>query len=213
MDGRVGAWSQWLPLVAAALVIVAHGRRRGVRTLDADRYRRGEVELERVRGAAQQFSALRWEGRAREQLTADMVVSATGSVIELRRPSPPSTTAASRSPHSGRSVAMPPGSSTPAAAMAGAQRGDLESADRFEQTVFAPRVERIEQRVDAAIVTQRNAIADALRRTRILFVGSLVVGLFVILLLTLRFERLRRRRSSPHANARWSAAARTACGR
>ncbi|MGK2938122.1 MAG: putative bifunctional diguanylate cyclase/phosphodiesterase [Solirubrobacteraceae bacterium] len=193
MDGRVGAWSQWLPLVAAALVIVLMVAVAESARLDADRYRRGEVELERVRGAAQQFSALRWEGRAREQLTADMVLSATGSVIELRR-----ATAALND--GGVPVATQRALRGDAArlidagrqAMAGAQRGDLESTDRFEQTVFAPRVERIEQRVDAAIDTQSNAIADALRRTRILFIGSLAVGLLVILLLTLRFERLRR---------------------
>ena len=190
----MGAWSQWLPLIAAALVIVVMVSVAESARLDADRHRRGEVELERFRNAAERFSALRWEGRAREELTADMVVSATSAVLELQR-------AGTALADGGVPVATQNALRRDAArlidagrnATAGVQRGDLESTDRYEQTVFTPRIERLERRLNAAIDAQRASIDSALRRTRLLFIGSLVVGLLTILALTLRFERLRRR--------------------
>jgi diguanylate cyclase (GGDEF)-like protein/PAS domain S-box-containing protein len=189
---RIGAWSPWLLLVAATVVIAAmvavaeHVRDR------ADRARQAEVELERVSSAAQRFSALRWEGRARLELTTSIVVRGASAVGAL-------STAVGRLDEAGvpRDTQRELRRSADALIDAGRTaiteaRSDYPSADRYEQQVFRPRADRLERQVAGAIAAQQAEISTAALRARVLFIGSMLLGLLTILLLTLRFERLRR---------------------
>ncbi len=191
---RLGAWTPWLLLLAVGAVIVAMVAVAESARLDADRQRRGETALERIRSATRDISAIRWEGKAREQLTPAMaargavaVDDLNAAVDELDDGGVPEATQARLREDAVALIAAVRG------AITGFRSGDLTATARFEQTVFTPRVERIERQVTRAIAEQDRAATSALRRTRLLFVGSLVVGLLAILLLTLRFERLRRK--------------------
>jgi diguanylate cyclase (GGDEF)-like protein/PAS domain S-box-containing protein len=196
------AWRQWLTVligaaVVAAMVLVAETARK-----DSERHLRAQVLVERVRVGAQAVGTLDWEALAMvgDTRSGSPAVAVGGLVRQgavtwnslgeslraLRAAEPGPTTIRLQQEALG---ALTAGHSVLGVFL----RGDLKDAIALNQTTVQPQLRRLDDDAQTAATRQQTIASQSSRRAAELYVGSLVVGLFLLLLVGWRLHRLRRR--------------------
>jgi diguanylate cyclase (GGDEF)-like protein/PAS domain S-box-containing protein len=196
------AWRQWLTVligaaVIAAMVLVAETARK-----DSERHLRAQVLVERVRVGAQAVGTLDWEalGMVADRHGGSPAIAVGGLVRQgaatwnslgesLR-----ALRAAEPGPTAIRLQQEALGALTAGHSVLGVfLRGDLKDAIALNQTTIQPQLRRLDDDAQAAAARQQTIASQSSRRAAELYVGSLVIGLFLLLLVGWRLHRLRRR--------------------
>jgi diguanylate cyclase (GGDEF)-like protein/PAS domain S-box-containing protein len=197
---RCIAWRQWLTVligaaVLAAMVLVADMARR-----NAERHLRAQVMVERVRADGQAISALEWQGLAMiaggskpKQVTARLLgtgwaewgaLSSALTGLRATEPGPVETQLR------GDAAAL---------YTAGMQMllvwngGHTSRALQLMSTGLRPAVARFDAYAQQAAARQQRIADSSSRRAAELYVGSLIIGLSLLLVVGWRLHRLRRR--------------------
>jgi diguanylate cyclase (GGDEF)-like protein/PAS domain S-box-containing protein len=193
------SWRQWLTVltgaaVIAAMVLVAEMARR-----DAEHHLRAQVLTERVRAQGQTLGSLNWEGLAtlasagqagavQAQLVRGgfQTWNALTATLNQLRVAEPSATAARMQRDAAAVYA------TGVRALIAFDRGDIVEVLRLDGTVLRPRLAAFDAEAQRAAAKQQKIANAASRRAEMLYVGSLVVGLSLLLLVGWRLDRQRR---------------------
>ena len=195
-----GRWSQWLTVlaglaVALAMVAVAEAARQ-----EAERHLHAQVLVERVRTASQELNTITWEalantwssGSQRLALEPETVTGGYAAWSDLDRSLGEIRSLGedriTRNLQRDADALYDAGMS----ALRTAGR-DLQAAKVSASRRFRPLLGRLNRDAEAAGVHQRAVARDATRNARFAFVGSLACGLFALGLISIRFQRLRRR--------------------
>jgi diguanylate cyclase (GGDEF)-like protein/PAS domain S-box-containing protein len=194
------AWRQWLTVligaaVVAAMVLVAETARR-----DAERHLKAQVLVERIRAEGQAVGALDWQALAittngdtpRTVAVAGLVQTAltkwtslNAALAALQSTQPGAT--ATRLQREARGL-YTAGQHTLGMYLTGNVKASLALNERTVQ----PRLSRFDADAEQAAANQAHVAASASTRAAVLYVGSLVVGLLLLLLVGWRLHRLRR---------------------
>ena len=194
------AWRQWLTVligaaVVAAMVLVAESARR-----ESERHLRAQVLMERVRAEGQAVGSLDWQaialvagggtprtvavgGLVRQGLTTWTSLSGTLQALRTLEPSATATRLQQDAlglytvGHTALGVFL---------------SGDLKDAVALNERTIQPQLTRLDTDAERAAARQRTVANDASRRAAKLYVGSLIVGLFLLFLVGWRLHRLRR---------------------
>jgi diguanylate cyclase (GGDEF)-like protein/PAS domain S-box-containing protein len=190
--------AQWLTMLAAAVVAIAMVGGAELARESADRHRRVEALVEHLSAQTQAMSALRW--RATAEHDADPAATARSTYargMDIFRDILATTRtlrSAERSPETAglrREV-----DDMYAAAMRAFMAMKLRGGDaghRLEVTELRPAITRLARSLDRASAHQSDVANRSAARSRDGLIGSLIIGLLLIVLLWVRFERLRRR--------------------
>jgi diguanylate cyclase (GGDEF)-like protein/PAS domain S-box-containing protein len=204
---NLGAWRQWLTVligaaVVAAMVLVAETARR-----DAERHLRAQVLVERVRAEGHAIGSLQWQalaiiasgGTEKDVVQADLAgrAFATGgslrnTLVRLRAAEPGASSA--RLQREGNALFA-----VGKRAFLAFNNGAMEIALQLDSTRLRPQLAAFDAYAQQAAAHQE-AVANAVsKRAAVLYVGSLVVGLALLLLLGWRLHRQRRHASLSEA--------------
>jgi len=189
--------AQWFTMLAAAIVAVAMVAGAELTREGADRHRRVQALVEHLGAQTQQMSSLRWRATAEQRAhpgrgihgTYDQGMALYRDILVTTR----ALRATERTPETAqlqRDVNV-----MYAAAlrtfMALKLRG-VGAGHQTEVTALRPAITRLADSLDVASAHQQRVADHASARSRDALIGSLVIGLVLIVLLGLRFERLRR---------------------
>jgi len=194
------AWRQWLTVlvgaaVIAAMVVVAETARR-----DAQRHLHAQVLAERIRGDGEAVAAVHWQGLATlrsgaEALTAVQkqlvhrglanwdALNATLTKLQRVEPGAVST----RLQNTAQTMYL-----TGMRAFLAFNAGDIKQVLRVDDAFLRPQFQAFEVAAEQAATDQQTVARQASKRAAFLYVGSLVVGLLLLLLLGWRLHRQRR---------------------
>ena len=195
------SWRQLLLLVTGIVVATAMVTIAEMARENADHHRRAEVLVETIKASSQQLNAIRAQaladalaGRARRvRLSPALVASGfatwaqlSSALEDLRSLEPDAQTATLQRDAQALFVL---GLQTLAAA-----KGQLLTvALHDEQVRFSPVLNRLDDDAQSASTHERGVAARASANAQTAFVGSLAFGLIALLMISARFERLRRK--------------------
>ena len=194
------AWRQWLTVlvgaaVIAAMVVVAETARR-----DAQRHLHAQVLAERVRGDGEAIAAVHWQGLASLKSGAETLTDVqkqfvhrglanwdalNAALTRLSRIEPGAVSA--RLQNSAQTMYL-----TGMRALLAFNAGDIKQVLRVDDAFLRPQFQSFEAAAEQAATNQQTVARQASKRANLLYVGSLVVGLLLLLLLGWRLHRQRR---------------------
>jgi diguanylate cyclase (GGDEF)-like protein/PAS domain S-box-containing protein len=201
------AWRQWLTVligaaVIAAMVVVAETARR-----DAQRHLRAQVLVERVRADGQAIAAVHWQGIASIRAGAEQLTGAQSQLVhraladwnelsatltKLRAVEPGAVSA--RLETSADTMYL-----DGMRAFLAFSGGDVKQVLRVDGAFLRPQFTAFDTYAQQAEDNQQAVAGRASKRAADLYVGSLVVGLALLLLLGWRLHRQRRHASLSEA--------------
>ncbi len=201
------AWRQWLTVligaaVIAAMVVVAETARRG-----AERHLHAQVLAERVRADGEAIAAIHWQGIASIRASSEQLSGGQGRLVrrgladwsalsatldQLRTLESPAVTA--RLEESAQTMYL-----TGMRAFLAFNAGDIKQVLRVDSTFLRPQFAAFDGYAQQAAANEEAVANQASRRAALLYVGSLIVGLVLLLLLGWRLHRQRRHASLSEA--------------
>jgi diguanylate cyclase (GGDEF)-like protein/PAS domain S-box-containing protein len=194
-------WHQWIIVligivVVAAMVLIA-GSARG----DAERHRQVQVLVERVRASSQQIDAITWEGLTDSFVSPQRPLAVDPTLVSRGFAAWGSLSATLNSLRSADAGGQTATLERDAGALyrAGLQAfttftsGDNKLTLQMEQTRVRPALAVLETDSERASHVQQKVADQASRRSGLAYLGSLVVGLVLLVLLGWRLHRLQRR--------------------
>jgi diguanylate cyclase (GGDEF)-like protein/PAS domain S-box-containing protein len=194
------AWRQWLTVligaaVIAAMVVVAETARR-----DAQRHLHAQVLAERVRGDGEAVAAVHWQGLATLKAGAETLTGVQKDLVRrgLQNWDALSQTLASLSQMEPAAVTTRLQSSAQTMYLTGMRAflafnsGDIKQVLRVDDGFLRPQFQVFETYAEQAAAHEQAVAQRASKRAAILYVGSLVVGLVLLLLLGWRLHLQRR---------------------
>jgi diguanylate cyclase (GGDEF)-like protein/PAS domain S-box-containing protein len=185
-----------VPLFACALAVIAGMLLMADRSREAaDRARQAQVVMEHIRGQSLRLDAITWRSLGTQRSSAPPKAIADGvaayrdvasGLRALRRLGVPRSRIAQIENPLGTTYGL--GIRTIVAS-----RRDPASSRRIATTAFSPALDRLNETIAAAAREQGESARAAQLRTRVGWLGSLVVGLMLLGLLGWRGHRIQRR--------------------
>ncbi len=200
--GSALPWRQLVTVLAGVAVIVAMVVIAETARRDEERHQRVQVLVERVRASSQEIGELAWQGLAEtsyggreHQIDANAFLSRglqtwselNSAISSLRRAdTSPMTMALLRDASSVYSAGLQllPNLNNVS---------NVQLGMRAAQTVFTPALDALDRDSLAAASLQQRVADQAATRAGVAYIGSLVIGLVLLLLLGLQLYRIRRR--------------------
>jgi diguanylate cyclase (GGDEF)-like protein/PAS domain S-box-containing protein len=197
---RVIDWRQWLTVLTGAAVIVAMVLVAETAQRDSERHLRAQVLVERVRVGGQAVGALDWQAltilstRGASRTVAIGALAREGlptwsslrsTLAALRRTEPGPTAVRLQQEALGLYLVGRSG-------LALFMRGDMKDALALNENVLQPQLRRLDADAQQAAAREQAIAGSASQRAAVLYVGSLIVGVFLLLLVGWRLHRLRR---------------------
>jgi diguanylate cyclase (GGDEF)-like protein/PAS domain S-box-containing protein len=190
----------WLTLVAALAVIagVVVVAESGLQ--EAERDRRAQVLIERIRGSGRELSLIEKRGVAVGRADADVIAAGFAAWRRMSASLQGLQDVAGDDPEAARLRRVALDVNARGRAVLGAVlAGDLRTARELDRVSYGPALARLDA-VAARASAHQEQIADrGVARARLAVVGALVVGLAALALLAWSFERLRRRTATVEA--------------
>ena len=196
---RAVAWRQWLTVlvgagVVAAMVLVAETARR-----DAERHLRAQVLTERVRAEGQALGSINWQGLAiiatgnRSSAAQAQVVRGGWAAWAALSVALTDLHAAEPGPAADR-LKREAGAlyASGLQALLASEKGDTDRVLQLDDSVLRPQLAAFDAYARRAATAQEKTANLASRRAAELYIGSLLVGVSLLLLLGQRLHRQRR---------------------
>jgi diguanylate cyclase (GGDEF)-like protein/PAS domain S-box-containing protein len=190
----MGSWRVLLLLAGAVVVIAGMLHMADRAREDADRARQAQVVMEHIRGQSQRLDAITWRSLGTQRSSAPPKAIADGvaayrdvaaGLRALRRLGVPRTRIAQIEHPLGTTYGL--GIRTIVAS-----RRDPAASRRIATTAFSPALDRLNATIAAAADEQGESVRAAHLRTRVGWLGSLLVGLVLLALLGWRLHRIQR---------------------